>query len=275
MCSSDLKQGHLNIPLLKKMSAYSTPLIVNNISWWAIHSSDKIMIEVMLSAGELGLYTVASKIPSLINVFVNVFTQAWGISSIREMESSNDKNYYSKVFEMYSILLFSCMLFFTAIVKPFMTIYVGKSFFESWKLVPFLFYAAVFQAFSSYFGSLFGALQKSVKTMTTTVIGGIVNIILNYIFISLIGIWGAIIGTVSAFLVIVIIRAALLNEDLHLNISWKKFIANASMCLLCAILVSLSAYAVSASMIIILIFMLINYHQIKNIIITGKNIIIR
>lgn len=36
------------------------------------------MIEFMLGATALGLYTVASKIPSLINVVITIFQNAWG-----------------------------------------------------------------------------------------------------------------------------------------------------------------------------------------------------
>ena len=32
-------------------------MIVNNISWWVVNASDRIMIEHYASAAELGLYT--------------------------------------------------------------------------------------------------------------------------------------------------------------------------------------------------------------------------
>lgn len=261
----DLKGGSFDMDLLKQMLAYSGPLIVNNISWWIIHSSDKIMIQTMRSSAELGLYTAASKIPSLINVFVTIFTQAWGVSSIKEMESSNDNKYYSEVFELYSVFLVGCMIALTTVIKPFMHVYVGKEFVESWIFVPLLLLAAVMQAFSSYFGALLGALQKSVKTMTTTLVGGVVNIILNYVLISRIGIWGAIIGTLTAFVVVTLQRRVIVAKYVNLSNSWMKFTLNIFICLAQAVLVSLGIHIVVSSIAAILAFAAINYSKIKDI----------
>ena len=47
------------------MVKFSLPLVFSNVSWWLIHSSDKIMIEAFIGATALGIYTVATKIPSL------------------------------------------------------------------------------------------------------------------------------------------------------------------------------------------------------------------
>ena len=265
---SDLTRGRFNHALLKDMTAYSAPLVINNISWWIIHSSDKMMIEAMLSDSDLGLYTVASKIPSLINVFVSVFTQAWGLSSIREMESTNDTGYYKTVFLTYSVFLFSCILVLSTIVKPFMSVYVGKEFISAWRFVPLLFYAAAFQALSSYFGGLLGALQNSFRTMTTTVTGSIVNIVLNYVFISIIGVWGALVGTVTAFVVITAIRAVLVEKALSVNIPWIKVVAGALVCLIQAVFVSMDFHILICSLVSIAVFAIVFKSELVSIIST-------
>lgn len=102
---SSLRIGCFDKDLAVRMIAYSAPLIMNNISWWVIQSSDKIMIEAMVGASALGMYTVATKIPSLINVIISIFSQSWGISSVREIESDNDKSFYADVFNMFLSLI--------------------------------------------------------------------------------------------------------------------------------------------------------------------------
>ena len=269
----DIKCGCLDIVLLKSMLVYAAPLVVNNVSWWVIHSSDKIMIETFLTTGELGLYTVASKIPSLLNVFVAVFTQAWGLSSIREMESTNDKNYYSKVLETYSFVLFFFMLFFTLIVKPFMSVYVGEEFIEAWQYVPLLFYAAVLQAFSSYFGGLLGALQKSMFTMVTTLVGSLFNIILNYMLIQKINIWGVLIGTVSAFFIILFLRSLFIQQCIPLRLNWRRFTFNAILSLSCAVFVSTTAYGMYYVLLGMVCFSLVNRSMFLTIISLSKGLL--
>lgn len=211
--------GRLDRQLLKRMVLYSTPLIVNNISWWAIHSCDKIMIESMIGANELGIYTVAIKIPALINVVTSIFQQAWGISTVKEIESNSDTSFYSKIFRIFSLFVLFCVLIINCIIRPFMSIYVGESFFIAWKFIPLLLIGSAFSAFSQYYTAIYAACKKSMNTMMTMAIGGGLNVVLNFVFIRFIGIWGAVIATVASFLLIAVLRMVDSRKyiDFHIN----------------------------------------------------------
>ena len=102
----EIRRATFDKQLAKQMVVYSSPLIINNLSWWVIQSSDKLMLEDMVGDIALGIYTVASRIPSLITVFITIFQQAWGISSIKEMDSTNDSRFYTNVFT-FPLLSFS------------------------------------------------------------------------------------------------------------------------------------------------------------------------
>ena len=259
----DLKIGEFDFALFKRMASFSIPLIFNNISWWVIHSSDKIMIEAMIGAGMLGLYTAATKIPSLINVIISIFTQAWGISSIREIEGDNNSTFFATVFNMYSTITFGAGIFFNSIIKYFMVIYVGEAFRESWKLTPLLLSAAVFYAVSSYYGSIYSAIQKTVNSMVTTIICAITNVIINFIFINIVGVWGAIIGTVSSYFVIAHIRMIDINRFINISIDYKKYMFNCFLLLAQAILITINFYVTFVSFITITCFVIINRKEIK------------
>lgn len=272
---NDWSVGTFDKALVRNMISYSAPLILNDVSWWFIHSSDKIMIEWMISKEELGLYTVAAKIPGLINTFVNIFSQAWGISSIKEFESTNDSGYYSKVFQIYSALAFGASICFIAIIKPFMAIYVGRDFSAAWRYVPLLLVAASFSAISAYYGSMFGALKKSMECMWSTVIGAIANIILNYIFIKLIGTWGAIVGTVCAFAIISMVRMQWVNKYIRMKLYWKQMSIDIVMAIAEGIFVSLDWHVVPVSISAILVLIINHLDMVKDMIkrIKTKNIV--
>lgn len=272
---ADLKRSKLDKRLFKQMVLYSSPLILNSISWWIIHSSDKIMVELMISASALGLYTVATKIPSLINVIITIFTQAWGISSIKEVESSNDTKFYSNVFSIYSFLTFGAAIVLIAIIKPFMNIYVGAQFKEAWVFVPLLLISAIFSSISAYYGALFAALKKSVSNMTSTLIAAVANIIINFIGIKIVGIWGAVIGTVVAYILIAIIRMRGIHKELNIQVDLTRFILNIAISLTMAILVSINFYRVMVSIIALSLFVIINMNQIKLLADNSKRIIKR
>ena len=260
----DLKNSNFNTSLLKKMIAFSCPLIFNTISWWVIHSCDKIMIERMVDDSSLGLYTAASKIPSLINVIIGIFNQAWGLSSIREEESGGDNQYYADVFEKFNVILFLAAIGFTTIIKYFMSIYVGKEFINAWQYVPLLLSSAVFYSISAFIGSLYSALQKSLNNMWTMIICAASNFIINVLFIPQLGVWGAIIGTVVSYFIIAIIRLIDIKRLITFKISNTRFIVNIAIMLIHALLVSLNVMILPVSFAAIICFVLNNKNIILN-----------
>lgn len=261
----DIKKARINKALSKKMLIYSAPLVVNNISWWVIQSSDKLMIEQMVNTSALGLYTAASKIPSLIYVFVSIFQQAWGISSIKEIESSNDTTFYSNVFSALYTFVFFISICLIGVAKPFMKIYVGASFFESWTLVPALLGSASFSAISAFFGSLYGALKKTKNNMWTTIASAIVNVVFNYYFILKLGLIGAVIGTFISYIFIALLRMVDVSRYINIRINKKIFSLNCVIIILQTIFVTLNFHIIIITSVFLGLFCFINRSMITQV----------
>lgn len=253
----DLAQSHYNKGLMKEIVLYSIPFIFNDISWWSINSSNKIMIEWMIGSSMLGIYAAASKIPSLINAVASIFSQAWGLSSIKEYDSSNETSFYSNVFQYFSIAIFGVCICVVTITKPFMQFYVGAEFYEAWHYVPALLVGATFSAISAFAGSMYGAMKKSSNIMTTTLVAGITNLVVNYIFIQILGVWGAVLGTVSAYVLIAVLRLADVHRFIKINYNIKRLVFLSVISLAQAILVGLDIYGTATSIVCILLFLLV------------------
>ena len=258
----DLKKARFDRDLFKRMILYSSPLIMNNVSWWVIQSSDKVMVEAMVSAAALGIYTAAAKIPSLINVMVSIFQQAWGISAVKEYESSNDRAYYSMVLRYLFLFISGACIFFVAIMKVFMTHYVGKNFIDAWHYVPMLLVSAVFAGVAGYFGSMYSALKKSVNNMLSTATAAAVNILVNFMLIPQLGIWGAVIGTLVAYITIAFFRLFDVKRFVQIDIKWKTFVPTALILLLQAIAVSLDYHIYLISFAAAALYLTINFKDI-------------
>ena len=258
----DLLTARFDKRLFKEMITYSTPLILNNVSWWVIHSSDKLMVEIMISTAALGVYTVSAKIPSLINVMVSVFQQAWGISTVKEIESTNDTSFYSRVFKYLFLFTSGCCIGLVAIMKLFIHCYVGNEFVGAWKYIPLLLVSAVFAAVASYYGALYGALKKSVNNMITTLIAAMSNLLVNWLLIPVIGIWGAVIGTLVSYIVVAVLRMVDVNRYLPIRIEIVKYILNVSLIITQAVLVSIDWHSYLVSGIVMVAFVFVNSRDI-------------
>lgn len=234
----DLRHAQYSRDLMKSMILFSMPYILNDISWWAIHSSNKLMIKIMLGSAMLGLYTIASKIPLLINVAASIFLQAWGLASIREYDSSNDTSFYSKVFNYFVIIMFGGCIFMVSIIKYIMKIYVSEEFFIAWQFIPVLLFCAVFLSISAFAGSLLGAMKKSQSLMWSTLFAGIANVSLNILLIPVFGLWGAAAGTLIANIIVAVSRLVSVRRYLKIDYQLHKNIPLVCIALLQMVLVS-------------------------------------
>lgn len=262
---SEIRNAKYDKLLAKQMVLYSSPLILNNISWWVIQSSDKLMLEAMVSATALGIYTVASRIPSLISVFVTIFQQAWGISSSKEMDSSNDSKFYTNVLNFYSFTAFFGGISLCTIIKPFMDLYVkSDAYGDVWRYVPLLIASAVFSALAAYCGSMYGALRKSVNNMMSTLSAAVVNIIVNFVTILCVGLWGAMVGTVTAYIVLAFVRIIDIKRFIDIDINWKKLIGNSMILMVQATIISITDYqiGIGSSIFFMSLFLAINQEEL-------------
>lgn len=259
----DIRNAKFSGSLLKRMLLFSAPLILNNVSWWAMQSANKIIVELMLGASVLGIYTVATKIPSLINTMISFFQSSWGISSVKEIESSNDSKFYSDIFNAFSFLAFFISIGLILGIKPVMTVYVGGDFVESWIYIPLLLASAAFSAISSYFVSLYSALKKSVNNMITTLISAATNIVVSIVLINYIGLWGAIVGTFVAYFLMAVIRMIDVTRFIKMKLNIGRFVLNSIILITDAVLVSFEIQIYLVSSIALVLFLLVNYKQIK------------
>ncbi|MBQ8731167.1 MAG: oligosaccharide flippase family protein, partial [Lachnospiraceae bacterium] len=53
---------------LYKLIKYSLPLIPSNLCWWVVNASDRLIIQIFIDVSANGIYSIASKFPSLFSL---------------------------------------------------------------------------------------------------------------------------------------------------------------------------------------------------------------
>lgn len=205
----------------KDMIKYSFPLIFDTISWWIINISDRYIVTFFCGIAQNGIYSIAYKIPSILNIMQSIFNQAWTLSAVKEYDENNC-NFYSNIYLIYNfgmVMICSILLLFNKIIAE---ILFANEFYEAWRYAPFLMISVVFGALSGLLGGIFNASKNSKILAKTTVIGSIVNIILNIILIKSIGVIGAAISTCIAYIIVWLLRFKKVNKLIKLNIKVKR-----------------------------------------------------
>ena len=192
--------------LNKQMVNYSRPLILNTTAWWINSVSDRYIVVLFCGTAANGIYSVASKIPSILDMMQNIFSQAWTISAVKEFDKNDSDSFFSNMYNTYNMvmtIMCSCIIIISRLIAR---VLYSNDFFLAWKYVPFLVMAVLFGALSGYIGAIFSAVKASKVFAYSTLIGAAINIIFNFIFVRHTGPIGAAISTTLCYFVIYVIR---------------------------------------------------------------------
>ena len=189
-----------------EMFNYSKPLIANSIAWWVNNFSDRYIVVIFCGLAENGIYSVASKIPSILNIFQTIFNQAWTLSAVKDFDPEDKNGFFTNTYKAYNcmmVVLCSGIIVFNKLLASFL---YAKDFYVAWKYVPWLTIAIVFGAMSGYIGGIFAAVKDSKIFAKSTVCGAITNVILNLILTPIMGPLGAAIATAVSYFEVWIFR---------------------------------------------------------------------
>ncbi|ARW14170.1 oligosaccharide flippase family protein [Lactiplantibacillus plantarum] len=216
----------LNKSFLMLMLRYSIPLIPNAFLWFFTNDASRFFIVGILGLTANGLYAVATKIPTIINVFYTVFSQAWQISAVEEYEENRHGHFFSDVFNANAGLSFVLIGGIIVCLKPIMHVFVAASYFSAWEVVPALLLASLFSNLSGFLGTIYLATKQTIGIMKTTVLGMILNVILNFVLIPLFGLQGAGIGAAVGFAVVALVRLRDIKRFITLKVAWVPLVTS-------------------------------------------------
>ncbi len=183
----------------KAMLDYSKPMIANSVAWWINNGSDRYVVIFFCGVAENGIYSVASKIPSILNIFQSIFSQAWTLSAVKDFDPEDKNGFFANTYRAYNcimVLICSALIVADKILASFL---YAKDFYVAWRYVPWLTIAIVFGSLSGYIGGFFSAVKNSKIFAQSTVVGAVINIILNLISTPILGALGAAIATAVCY----------------------------------------------------------------------------
>jgi len=207
----------------KSLLGYSIPLIPNSVMWWLINGSSRYFINGFVGIAANGVFAVSSRIPALINVVSQIFSQAWQLSAFEEVGEGSNSSFYTRIYELYSSVLFIATSVFIVVMKPLLALIFSVEFFNAWQPAPFLLLGTVFSALSGFVGVAYTATKKTKGVFKTSIYGGISSLLMNLLFIPTTGIIGAGFSSMISFFIMFIIRYFDTKDLVFLDINWKKF----------------------------------------------------
>ena len=198
----------------------SFPFFIMSVSFRSIEYSDRFMIEHLLDYEKLGIYSFFFGISAIAGTFVTNTIAIQYIPIFIEVKNkildvrSNTKSFIRKIFLIYFILALGVYIFLPVLIK-----FLDKAELLDYTfLIWFMLINSVFMSLAVIPQNILYALNHDRVLLISAIIAAIVNLIINYITIPMIGLKGAILGTFLAYLIMITYRVFYLKY----YVNWEK-----------------------------------------------------
>lgn len=224
---SRIKIKYFNWKTVKCLWKYSIPLIPNQLSWWGVNTSDRIIINIVIGSGANGIYSAANKFSSICITAFNIFNMTWSESASIHIRDGDVNDFFSKIFnntlQIFISLAWGIIAFMPFVFKFFIT---GSEYLDAYYQIPILMISTIFTITVSLLGSIYVALKKSTEIAKTSIMAAVINMLINIILINRIGLYAASISTVIAYFTMTIYR--FIDVQKYVKIKLRKYFLFAS-----------------------------------------------
>lgn len=254
------------------MARYSLPLVPNQLSWWALQASDKVIVQFFIGISGNGLLAVANKFPGVYMQFNTIFTISWTESATLHIHDKDAECFFYKTIN--SVMnLFSSICFGIIACMPFIfKIMVNAQYSEAYGIIPFYMLGSLFNALVSFYGVIYVAYKDTIQIMKTAIMAAIINVISHLLLINFFGIYAAAFSTMIGFGFMAVYRYFHSRRYIVVKLSNKFFVFSIIMLIISftGFYSTISYIQILAFLIILLISVYLNIEMISNIVLKVK-----
>ncbi len=252
-------------PEIEKQLKYGVPLIPNQISWWIIGLLGKYILLYFHGSSDNGILAVASKFPGLLTTISSIFFLSWTENIIKEFESDDIDEYYSKGFQLFSKFTFCSAACLLPVIKIYNMTTITGQFAGAWRYVPILIVGTIFNSLAAFLGTVYTASMKTRDAFTTTVIAAVSNLIFSLLMIPVFSIWGVALANMLSFIVLFFVRIKSVNTIIKFE--FKIAYMMPSILLLTMSIIGYYTLGLNKQVILLLIFAIVSLVINKSIVV--------
>ncbi|MBN1043575.1 hypothetical protein FDB52_09100 [Clostridium botulinum] len=221
---------------IKRQLKYGVPLIPNQICWWIIGLMGKYILLYFHGSSENGVLAVATKFPGLVTTISSIFFLAWTENIIREFESEDRNEYFTKGFQLFIKFNFTATACLLPLIKIYNITTISGDFTNSWEYIPIFIVGTLFNSLASFLGTIYTASMKTKDAFITTLIAGVTNLILSLLMIPFMSIWGVALSNTLSFIVLFLVRIKSVNKIINFKFELIKSMTSISLFIMSLIL---------------------------------------
>ncbi len=222
----------INKELFTGLLKFGLPFVPAGFAAIVTQVIDRPIMLALTDASTVGIYQANYKLGIFMMLFVSMFQYAWQPFYLKKASQPTAKQLFSKVFTYFTLvgsiifLLLSLFIDDLVKIKIFGFYIIGKDFWSGLNIVPVVLLGYLFNGFYIVF---LAGLQIEKKTQFMPLVtgtGAFVNVVANLILIPVLGIMGAALATLMAYLSMAIYQYILSQKFYRINYEWRKIAIN-------------------------------------------------
>lgn len=269
---SKLRINLLSLKLIKKILAFSVPLVINNVALWFYSGGIRLVIKNSLGATDTGMYSFASKFSVIITLCGTVVSMAFTeeVYGVRSMEEYKRKT--SRMITVISKTYFSVILLALPVIYILYSIaFKNTEYYMSSDYVFALLLSVLFTALSNSYGTAFQVTTPKFIALTT-LIGGITAISVSLLLVKQIGIYAILIAAIIGPFVMMFARAIYAKKVTGVSIDWKYniLLLSVSGCINFLLSVNKRLHFQCVILLCVILFCMISYRKEIRLLMKGR-----
>lgn len=206
----------------KDLLKYGIPMAFTTGLTWLFQSIDKIFLSCYSNDQELGYYSAAFKIVSVLIVLQASISTFWNsIAYDIYIKNSKERKFFEK-----NAIYISCLMFFISIflliLKPLIYIFLGSKYQNSIDIFPFLLLIPVMQSISDITGIGINFSKKTIYSTIISLIVASINVLGNYLLVPIFGALGAAISSGISYIIFFILRTSISSKMIGFRFNYLK-----------------------------------------------------
>jgi O-antigen/teichoic acid export membrane protein len=185
----------------KEMVSFSYPLVFSGVAVFVAMYIDRIAIKDLLGLEELGIYGLAYRFASIAGLVMIGFQSSLMPLVYKHHQEENTPKDISKIFNIFSLFALFVVAGSIVFSREIIILFTTESFYGASSLIAIL-VMAVFFSNMYIFAPGIGIAKKTKLTAFIMTLGALLNLILNYTLIPIMGINGSAMATLTSAMVI-------------------------------------------------------------------------
>lgn len=141
---------HFSRDIFSKLIKFIMPLIIASIGAFYVAYADKYFLRVFGSLADVGLYSLAGRVCSVLLILFEIFNLSWGVDRFEIVKLKNAKEIYDQVFRFLSAIVLLAGYSIVLFANDFFWIMTDPKFYSAGDIVPILVLASMFRIFAFF-----------------------------------------------------------------------------------------------------------------------------